>query len=222
MSRWIAAPHSILLNPELMAWPQLDFPKLTGLCLRFCAAAQPLTNCKRATCYVNSVVQAWVHTPALANLKEADFKQRCGCPADKWCWLCYLGFRTASSHGSGLEAADKAPTWVLKRLHLLMEGAGSKPGRKKATPEDADQVIPVNNVNICMSRMWYEVCPSPFGLQVKIQDRQLSMCDPAEYHLDFLQKASQSDRSCKDKVMLSDVDLTVFASTTRLRSFFCS
>lgn len=122
------------------SWPKLDYPTLSGLCLMFGAHAQPLTGMKNATCYVNSVIQAWVYIPAVANLAEKTWKQQCGCPDNNRCWLCCLGLRVASSHCAGKEKAEKAPMWVLKRLHLMMGGYGSRPGRGKTTPDDPDQV----------------------------------------------------------------------------------
>ena len=123
-------------------WPKLDYPTLSGLCLIFSTQAQPLTNMKNATCYLNSVIQAWVHIPAVANLGEKVWKHRCGCPDNACCWLCYLGMRVPSSHGSGKEKTEKAAIWVLKRLHLMMAGMGSTPGRGKSTPDDPNQASP--------------------------------------------------------------------------------
>lgn len=112
------------------------FPALTSGTLRFSKAAQGLKNIQNATCYVNAVLQAFVHLPYLASVPIAEWKNRGRCSQNGTCWLCYLGLRVAASRGDGCE--DQAPSWVLKRLHLLLP-TSSTAKRHKSTPDNPDE-----------------------------------------------------------------------------------
>lgn len=115
------------------------FPALTGRGLSFCGIAQPLARIGNASCFVSATIQAWVHTPNVANLAEKAWKKRCGCAPNTPCLLCYLGLRVASSHGKRSDGEGKIPSWVLQRLHLLLPES-SQAKRNKATPADPNQV----------------------------------------------------------------------------------
>jgi len=99
-------------------------PELSGRHYLPRQAGQPLVAIKKATCYVNAVVQAVVHVPAVANLRVQDWRKGCGCKPDSkgFCTLCYLGIRVQSSFGKGPETAAKKPLGMLQRLHLLGGG----------------------------------------------------------------------------------------------------
>ncbi len=123
-------------------------PVLTALWTVF-SPAFGLSNIGRGTCYLNASIQGLVHVPIIANIPSHVWKGTCGCSATSNCWLCYLGIRTASRHGRGLDTESGQPLWALKRLHLLMAPGGSTAKRNKPTPDDPDMVITLTTFVKC-------------------------------------------------------------------------
>ena len=119
------------------------FPPLTGQGVSFSRPGQGLKNTKKATCYINSIIQAWAHTPNIVNLAKETWKKRCGCSSTSTCWLCYMGLRTASihSHEDLPESEGNSPVWLLKRVHLLLPNS-STAKRNQQTFTDPEQARP--------------------------------------------------------------------------------
>lgn len=82
----------------------------------------PLKNWLGNTCYINSVVQVFVHNPYIREEGKEHFGRLCKCRS---CLTCYLGYCVHSAYGNTAQTELALPAWMIQHgFPKLAAGSG--------------------------------------------------------------------------------------------------
>ncbi len=90
----------------------------------------PLKNWHGTTCFVNAVVQVFVHNPYIREEAKGHLGQLCQCRS---CLTCYLAYCVHSAYGKTAQTELALPAWMLQ--HGFPKLAAGKGHQQALSPE---------------------------------------------------------------------------------------
>ncbi len=90
----------------------------------------PLKNWGGNTCFINSVVQVFVHNSYIRDEGKEHFGRLCNCRS---CLLCYLGYCVHSAYGDTAQTELALPAWMIR--HGLPKLAAGSEYQQALSPE---------------------------------------------------------------------------------------